>query len=380
MEEQLRQTIGRNLNLYNVEKKNGNWKSAHSHMKIVIQAMIDLHPLTAGKDRLDLESKMPETMDKFKFLCAKLNMKPKSEKISFKDIVGNEKEKKILQDDLKLYLGQESIALKVECPTILLYGQPGCGKSYFAEAIANETSSAYVSISAADMNSKYHGESEKAVEKIFAQARECSPSVLFFDEIHLLFSTKQSEEVSPGTKSVFLREMSSSANSGIVVLAASHQPWNIEAAILRRFRQKFFLSLPSTTERALILRKKMESSGLIVCVSAKDMEDIAKQLVEYTPSDLTVIAFAARRVAGRTTQSASFVTSAMYNGKQIHVACQEFDKGARKIVDMNKEGKDLNVRAVMMRPYLDYAVKSTKKSITNAEDLNKMKMFVKSCT
>jgi SpoVK/Ycf46/Vps4 family AAA+-type ATPase len=378
--ENLRQTIGRHLNLYNVERKEENWKSAHSHMKCVIQAMIDLHPLTCGKDKIDLESKMPETMDKFKFLCAKLNISKKTDKISFNDIVGNEREKQMLKRAIALFQNQDYIGLKVECPTILLYGHPGCGKSFFAEAIANETSSAYVSVSAADMNSKYHGESEKAMEKIFVQARKCSPSVLFFDEIHLLFSAKESEEVAPGTKSVFLREMSSSANSGTVVLAASHEPWKIEGAILRRFKHKFCLSLPNNTERALILRKNMESSGLIVCVTQKEMEAFAKQLNGYTPSDLSVIACAARELAGTDTMTASFVTSAMYTGKEIHVACQEFDKGARKIVDMKKEAKNLNVRAVMVRPYLDHAVKNTKKSSTTADDLSKMKMFVKSCS
>jgi hypothetical protein len=130
----------------------------------------------------------------------------------------------------------------------------------------------------------------------------------------------------------------------------------------------------------VILRKNMESSGLIVCVTQKEMEAFARQLSGYTPSDLSVISCAARELEGTDTKTTSFVTSAMYNGKEIHVACHEFDKGARKIVDMKKEVKNLNVRAVMVRPFLDHAVKNTKKSSTTADDLRKMKMFVKSCS
>nr|KAJ0209796.1 hypothetical protein LSAT_V11C400173770 [Lactuca sativa] len=68
----------------------------------------------------------------------------------------------------------------------LLYGPPGCGKTLIAKAVANEAGANFIHIKGPEILNKYYGETESAIRKIFKRARECSPCILFFDEIDAL--------------------------------------------------------------------------------------------------------------------------------------------------------------------------------------------------
>lgn len=69
----------------------------------------------------------------------------------------------------------------------MLYGHPGCGKTLIAKAVANEAGASFIYIKGPELMDKYVGESELAVRKIFSRARTCSPCILFFDEVFLLW-------------------------------------------------------------------------------------------------------------------------------------------------------------------------------------------------
>jgi SpoVK/Ycf46/Vps4 family AAA+-type ATPase len=96
-------------------------------------------------------------------------------------------------------------------------------------------------------------------------------------------------------------------------------PWMLESAILRRFDKNIGLALPDAKNRAKILQKKIESSGIIFCIKPKELELIAKNLDGYTPSDLAVLAKSAQNLAIEDVSKASFVTSGIHRGRQIHV-------------------------------------------------------------
>jgi vacuolar protein-sorting-associated protein 4 len=375
----LRDVMNDNFIKYTVEQKNGNLQGAFEFLHLTIKAILELHPLASGMEKQQLKSDLHDYLDIFEDLSDKLKARKKpEEKLSFNDIVGNEEAKKYLKRKMMTFRGASILGMTPSCPTILLYGPNGSGKSFIAEAMANEWSSDYFSVSASQIKDKYVGESEKALERIFEQARKCSTSVIFFDEIHLLFAGKDSDE-SPGcgTKSVFLREMSSAKNNGIVLLGATNYPWKIEPAILRRFKKTIEISLPNAKDRALIMQKKIEKSGMLSIVKPKEWEAIGKSLKGYTASDLASIVESAQDFAMETVLQTSFVTGATYKGKQIHVACKEWHKGAVKI-DIQKDGKRLCTKAVMVKCYLDLAVKSTRMSVTSTEDANKMNQFRKS--
>jgi vacuolar protein-sorting-associated protein 4 len=269
--------------------------------------------------------------------------------------------------------GAKTLKLKIECSPILLYGPSGCGKSYIAEAIGYECGSTYQRVCPADINNSYFGESEKAMKQVFAKAREAPKSVIFFDDLDLLIG-KDTEEVSRGLKSVFLTQMTSPENSAIVIIGATNKPWKLETAILRRFEIKIGLTLPKANIRAKFLQKKIESSGIIFCVQPEDMVTIANKLDGYTPSDLAAVAKAAQKMAIEDILKTKFVTSAKHKGREIHVLCQKGDKGAKKI-NMPMDCENMNVKTVMVKQYLDYAIKITGRSATSAEDDKRLKEF-----
>jgi len=139
---------------------------------------------------------------------------------------------------------------------ILLYGPPGTGKTFLAKACATEAEATFFSVSAADLTSKYVGESEKLIKTLFAMARDKKPAIIFIDEIDSLLSARSDgeNEATRRVKTQFLVEMQGVGNddNGILVLGATNIPWGIDSAARRRFEKRIYICLPE-----LMTRKKM---------------------------------------------------------------------------------------------------------------------------
>lgn len=143
---------------------------------------------------------------------------------------------------------------------LLLYGLPGTGKTMFAEAASNETDSLFIPIKCSDIKSKWYGESEANVKKIFEKARKAKRAIIFFDEFEAI-GAKRTDDGENGNNDLvpqILAEMqgvgSSNSSSVIMVIAATNKPWAIDSAFLRpgRFDEKIYIPLPD-----LIARKKL---------------------------------------------------------------------------------------------------------------------------
>jgi AAA+ superfamily predicted ATPase len=143
---------------------------------------------------------------------------------------------------------------------ILMYGPPGCGKTYLARATAGEINAGFLSIGINDVLDMWIGNSEKNLHGIFEQARRNKPCVLFFDEVDALAASRADMRTSGGRHLInqFLSEMDgvSGDNEGVLTLAATNAPWHVDAAFRRpgRFDRILFVPPPDAPARAAILK------------------------------------------------------------------------------------------------------------------------------
>ncbi|MDR1583870.1 MAG: AAA family ATPase, partial [Prevotellaceae bacterium] len=126
---------------------------------------------------------------------------------------------------------------------MLLYGPPGCGKTFFAECFAEEAGYNFIKVVASDIASIYiHGTQEK-IGKIFKEAREKAPTILYFDELDAMVRNRENSHNQSLSSEVneFLSQLDNIGNSGVFVIGSTNQPNLIDKAILRSGRlEKWF--------------------------------------------------------------------------------------------------------------------------------------------
>ncbi len=143
---------------------------------------------------------------------------------------------------------------------ILLYGPPGTGKSYLAKAVATEADSTFFAVSSADLVSKWQGESERLVRNLFELAREAGRAIIFIDEVDSLCSSRTEGESDSARriKTEFLVQMdgvgSKDKGTQVLVLGATNVPWELDAAIRRRFEKRVYIPLPEAEARASMVQ------------------------------------------------------------------------------------------------------------------------------
>jgi len=137
----------------------------------------------------------------------------------------------------------------------LFYGPPGCGKTFFAEKIAERLGFEFINVKTSDIASTYVHGTQKEIKRIFDHAREMAPVVLFFDEIEAMVPNRKRTDVSFHYKSEvdeFLGQLNKKLNEGLIIIGATNYLNSIDDAILRagRFDKKIFIGPPDLSARA----------------------------------------------------------------------------------------------------------------------------------
>ncbi len=175
------------------------------------------------------------------------------------DVVGIDDAKNALRESI-VYPSKRSDLFPLGWPRgILLYGPPGCGKTILAAATANELDGYFINVDGSSMMSKWLGEAEKNVSKLFKMARgyaerEGKPVILFIDELDSLLGERTNEiggEVR--SRNQFLTEIDGINGKGkdmqLYVIGATNKPWSLDHPFLRRFQKRIYVSLPTLEAR-----------------------------------------------------------------------------------------------------------------------------------
>lgn len=175
----------------------------------------------------------------------------------------------------------------------LLYGVPGTGKTLLAKAVASESEANFISIKGPELLSKWVGESEQGVREVFRKAKQTAPTVIFFDEIDSIASTRSANDSDSGvTKRVvnqLLTEMDGLEElEDVAIIAATNRPDILDAGLMRpgRFDRHIKVDLPNEDARLSIFKVHTEGMPLSDDVS---LEKLAKQTDGYVGADIEAV-------------------------------------------------------------------------------------------
>lgn len=213
--------------------------------------------------------KLKNLEPKFKVIdgdATKKAMKKVNETVTFADVAGLEDLKKTINLRIISPFYNKGLFAKFRKKVgggVLLYGPPGCGKTYIAKATAGECKANFYPVHITDILDPYIGVSEQNLKAIFDKARFQKPSILFFDEVDTIgMSRSQTTSHVRGIIDTFLTEMEGvdTNNDEVLVMAATNTPWDVDSALKRpgRFDRLIFVAPPDEKAREQIFNLKLK--------------------------------------------------------------------------------------------------------------------------
>jgi vacuolar protein-sorting-associated protein 4 len=293
--------------------------------------------------------------------------------IQWDDVAGLHAAKEALKEAviLPIKFPQLFVGKRKPWKGILLYGPPGTGKSYLAKAVATEADSTFFSISSADLISKWVGESEKLVRQLFQLARKNAPSIVFIDEIDSLCSSRSDSESESArrVKTEFLVQMNGVGNDtdGVLMLAATNIPWQLDAAIRRRFEKRIYIPLPDAPARSRMFQIHLGDTPHKL--RPEDFKRLGAESDGYSGSDISNVVRDAMMQPVRAVQTATHFKNVTGPDRedptQIRsylAPCSPGDPDAREMTWMEVPGDQLKEPEVTLSDFLK-SLRTTRPSV-----------------
>jgi vacuolar protein-sorting-associated protein 4 len=347
-------------------------------LKKELQGPVDSEQKTKSSSPSSSSNSAPEEQDSPNSVVA-LQHRPS---VHWDDIAGLFEAKRLLQETIimpRLFphlFGPERKAWS----GILLYGPPGTGKSYLAKAVATEAQgSAFFSVSSADLVSKWVGESEKQVHELFESARASKPAVIFMDEIDSLGRARGGGQDSDHGRRLLnqlLTELDGVGNNmdGVLFLAATNMPWELDPAIRRRFQKRIYIPLPNALVRAQMF--KIHMGRVAHPLEMDDFHRLALATENFSGSDIQGVVREALMMPLRMIQDATHFWRVMIpdrdNPSNQHVSwtpCSPGDLDAKEMDWRSLQGDTLHAPPLTFRHFQQAA--DTTRATVSLDELDK---------
>ncbi|MFW9787437.1 MAG: AAA family ATPase [Candidatus Thorarchaeota archaeon] len=174
---------------------------------------------------------------------------------------------------------------------ILFYGPAGCGKTLIAKAVASEVNATFFNVSAANIVSKWLGESERLVMNLFELARKNQPAIIFIDELDSIGVSRSGDDVGGERrlKTQLLTELqglASNEDDRVTLIGATNLPWELDFALRSRFEKKIHVPLPDREARAKIFEIHIEDIEVSPTVEYEELADLTEG---YSGRDISVV-------------------------------------------------------------------------------------------